>query len=158
MTTVFGWSERPRLDLVTNLFAYKAWKDGKINIYGDGQQYRSLIHVRDVAKAFVDVLEAPRFMRDCQTFHVGEETNNKSVNELAEIIRNLLPGTRIEYIENEPTDRRDYRINCQKIKNIIGWKSQYFVEDGIKELIGKFESLDLDWESDKYRNSTFQYV
>lgn len=157
LTTVFGWSERPRLDLVTNLFAYKAWKDRKITIYGDGQQYRSLIHVRDIARAFVDILEAPRFMRDCKIFHVGEETNNKTVSEIAEIVKNILPDTKIEYIKSTPTDRRDYRISCQKIKNVIGWKAQNSIEDGIKELIEKLESLDLDWESDKYRNSSFNY-
>ena len=157
LTTVFGWSERPRLDLVTNMFAYKAWKDRKITIYGDGQQYRSLLHVSDIAKAFVDTLEAPRFMRECKIFHVGEETNNKKVSEIADIVKNILPDAEIEYIKSKSTDRRDYRINCQKIKNVIGWKAQCSVEEGIKELIEKFNSLDLDWESDKYRNSSFDY-
>ena len=69
LTTAFGWSRRPRLDLVTNLFAYRAWKDHNITIYGDGQQYRSLIHVRDIARAFVDTLETSRFIRDGKIFN-----------------------------------------------------------------------------------------
>lgn len=158
LTTVFGWSPRPRLDLVTNLFAYNAWKEGKITIYGDGEQYRSLIHVRDVARAVVQTLEAPRFMREGKIFHVGEESNNKTVKEIAEIVCAVLPETQIDYIKDSPTDRRDYRINCQKLKNTIGWKSSYSVEDGIKELIKKFKNLDLDWESEKYRNSSFKYI
>jgi len=157
LTTVFGWSNRPRLDLVTNLFAYKAWKEGKITIYGDGQQYRSLIHVKDVAQALVKMLDTPRFIRSGQIFHLGEESNNKTVREVAEIVQTFLPNTHIKYIKDKPTDRRDYRINCQKLNNIIGWKASFSVEDGIKELIDRFETLDWNWDSDIYRNSSFQY-
>jgi nucleoside-diphosphate-sugar epimerase len=158
LTTVFGWSSRPRLDLVTNLFAYRAWRDGELTIHGDGSQYRSLIHVRDIATAFVDTLEAPRFMRDGKIFHVGEESNNKTVKEIAEIVKSKLPKTEIKFLKSHGTDRRDYRINCQKLKNTIGWNANYTVEDGIEELIEKLETLDWDWESEKYRNSTYDYI
>ncbi len=158
LTTVFGWSLRPRLDLVTNLFAYRAWKGGELTIHGSGSQYRSLIHVRDIATAFVDTLEAPRFMRDGKIFHLGEESNNKTVKEIAETVKARLPATKIGFVKGQDSDRRDYRISCQKIQNIIGWKAKYSVEDGINELIEKFETLDWNWESDKYRNSTYAYV
>ena len=158
LTTLFGWSRRPRLDLVTNLFAYKAWRNKEISIYGDGLQYRSLIHVRDIATAFVDTLEAPRFMRDSKIFHLGEESNNKTVREIADIVKAKLPDTEVKLLPGQSTDRRDYQINCQKLKNIIGWKAKYSVEDGIIELVQKFETLDLDWESDQFRNSSFEYI
>jgi nucleoside-diphosphate-sugar epimerase len=158
LTTVFGWSPRPRLDLVTNLFAYNAWKNGKMTVFGDGMQYRSLIHVRDIAQALVQTLDAPRFMRDGKIFHLGEETNNKTVREIAEIVKNRLPDSTIEISDAKPTDRRDYRINCQRLKNTIGWQAQYSVADGINELIEKFETLDLDWDSWKYRNNDYKYV
>jgi len=157
LTTVFGWSKRPRLDLVTNLFTYKAWKEGKLTIFGDGQQYRSLIHVQDVARAFVDTLEAPRFMRDGKIFHVGEETNNKKVSEIAETVKKVLPDTEIEFQKSKKTDRRDYFINCQLIKNTIGWKAEWSVEDGVKDLVEKFKTIKLDWESKNYRNNSFEY-
>lgn len=158
LTTVFGWSSRPRLDLVTNLFAYKALKDKELTIHGDGSQYRSLIHVRDIATALVEMLEAPRFLRDGKIFHLGEETNNKTVREIAELVQKKLPQTRINFLEGHDTDRRDYRINCQKLKNTIGWQAKYSVEDGIEELIEKLQTLDFDWESDKFRNNTYDYI
>ncbi len=158
LSTVFGWSKRPRLDLVTNLFSYKAWKDGKITIYGDGSQYRSLVHVKDVAKAFVDVLESPRFMRDNETFHVGDKKNNRTVGEIAETVKKVLPDTEIEYLRDKDTDRRDYSINCHKIKNIIGWEVDWTVEEGIRDIIDRFESEDYDWTDKRYRNSSFDYV
>jgi len=158
LTTVFGWAQRPRLDLVTNLFTYKAWKEGKITIFGDGSQYRSLIHVRDVARALVATMDAPRFIRSGKIFHVGEESNNKTVSEIAGIVKKLLPETKVAYVKDKLTDRRDYRIICRRLNNLIGWKAQYSVEDGIRELIEKFENLDWDWESDIYRNSSFEYI
>ncbi|MDA3786939.1 MAG: NAD(P)-dependent oxidoreductase [Desulfobacula sp.] len=158
LTTVFGWSHRPRLDLVTNLFAYTAWKQGKMSIFGDGLQYRSLIHVRDIARALVQTLEAPRYMRDGKIFHLGEESNNRTVKEIAEAVQKIIPNAEILMSDSKPSDRRDYKINCQKIKNIIGWQAQYSVEDGINELVDKFESMDIDWDSWKYRNNNFKYV
>ncbi len=158
LTTVFGWSPRPRLDLVTNLFAYRAWKDGKITIFGDGMQYRSLVHVKDVARAVAHTLDAPRFMRAGKIYHIGEENNNKTVREIAETVKSFLPSTEIEFKEGAPTDKRDYRINCRRMKNIMGWRAKYTVERGVKEIIEKFDELNYDWESSNYRNDRFDYT
>jgi nucleoside-diphosphate-sugar epimerase len=158
LTTVFGWSQRPRLDLVTNLFAYKGWKEKKITVHGGGMQYRSLIHIKDIACAFVDTLESERFKRDGQIFHVGEETNNKTIWDIAQAVKNNIPDVKISNTESANSDARDYRINCQKIKNTIGWYAKYSMEDGIEELIEKFNSLDLDWENPLFRNSSWEYV
>lgn len=157
LTTVFGWSPRPRLDLVTNLFAYRAWRDRKINVFGDGGQYRSLIHVKDIARAAVRTLDSPRHVRRNRVLHVGEEANNKTVREIAEIVKAILPETLLEFRPGQPTDRRDYRIDCQLTKNLIGWHAEYSVEEGIRELIDRFDSEDLDWESPRYRNDRFDY-
>ena len=157
LTTVFGWSPRPRLDLVTNLFTFQAWKNQKITIFGDGSQYRSLIHVRDIAKSIAQILGAPSFMRKGQVFHVGDEANNKKVKEIAKIVKSILPGTKIEFKDGEPTDRRDYRINCQRLRNVINWKVDYSVERGVQELVEKFETTDMDWDSPFLRNNQFQY-
>jgi nucleoside-diphosphate-sugar epimerase len=157
LTTVFGWSGRPRLDLVTNLFAYRAWSSGEIPLRGTGEQYRSLIHVKDVASAFVDTLDAPRFMRDGRIFHVGDQANSRTVMEIAETVKSLLPETIIRCTTG-PTDRRDYRIDCRRFQNTIGWQARYTIEDGIKEMIGKFEELDWNWEEDRFRNSSYSYL
>lgn len=158
LTTVFGWSNRPRLDLVTNLFAYKAWKEKKIKVFGDGEQYRSLIHVRDIARAFVETLEAPRFMRSGKIFHLGEENNNMSIKQIAQTVKKFIPDTEVEFSTSKPTDRRDYRINCQKLKNTIGWKAEYSVEDGVQEMIDQFNTLDWNWDDKRFSNSSFEYV
>lgn len=157
LTTVFGWAPRPRLDLVTNLFVHKALTEGKLTIWGGGMQYRSLIHVRDVAEAVVETMCAPTFMRDKKIFHVGEENNNKTVKEIAETVKKFLPETEIEYRKAQPTDRRDYKISCQRLKNVIGWEAKYSLEDGIKELIEELRVRNWDWSCYKYRNNEFDY-
>lgn len=157
LTTIFGWSLRPRLDLVTNLFAYKALKEKKITVNGDGMQYRSLIHVRDVANGLVTALLAPRYVRDRQVFHIGEETNNVTVKGIAELVKKYLPDTDIQFLEQAETDRRDYKISCTKIKNMLNWKAKYSVEDGIKELVEMMQDPNFDTENSNWRNNNFDY-
>jgi nucleoside-diphosphate-sugar epimerase len=157
LTTIFGWSNRPRFDLVTNYFAMKAYEEGEITIFGSGEQYRSLIHVRDVANALVSVIDMPRYLRDRQIFHVGEENNNITLRDLAMTVKEALPDTNIVYAEKEETDRRDYRINCQRIKNTLGWHARYSVTDGIDELVEELKKGKIEPKSRLYRNDMLQY-
>lgn len=157
LTTIFGWSPRPRLDLVTNLFAYKAVKGQEISIFGRGEQYRSLIHVRDVAAALVAALEAPRYLRHGEIFHVGEENNNVRVRELAEKVRDRVPAAKISFAEGQDTDRRDYQINCQKIRNALNWRAQRTVDQGLDEMIAKIRSQNWDFTAQRFRNVPFDY-
>ncbi len=158
LTTLFGWSPRPRLDLVTNLFAHQALTEGEINIFGDGQQYRSLINVRDVARALTTVLAQPRFRRDRRTFHVGDERNNKTVKEIAELVAELVPGTKVNFRPGEPTDKRDYKINCTLIRNCLDWERKFSVEDGISEVVENLKRLKLDYDPQKHSNAEHDYV
>ena len=157
LTTLFGWSPKPRIDLVTNMFTYKGWKDKNLAIYGDGKQYRSLIHVRDVAKAFISVLESDISVRSRKIYHVGEEKNNIMIKDIARKVKQLSEDIIIEVKAGEETDKRDYKINCGKIKNEIGWSAKYTVEEGVKEMYEKYQNESLDWDSGKYRNNTFDY-
>ena len=90
-------------------------------------------------------------------FHLGEEENNRTVKDIAETVKKFVPDALIDFKKGQPADRRDYKINCQKLKNVIGWKAAYTVEDGIQEMIDKFQTLQWDWDSPKYRNSSFEY-
>ncbi|MGI9387564.1 MAG: NAD-dependent epimerase/dehydratase family protein [Methyloligellaceae bacterium] len=157
LTTLFGWSPRPRLDLVTNFFAYKALTDGELTLFGDGSQYRSLIHVRDVALAFVMALETPRLMRERKVFHVGDERNNRTVKEIAELVKEYLPETKINVKSTASTDRRDYKINCQRIRNVIDWERNYSVEDGVRDVIENLKSTGITYDPLKHANTQYAY-
>jgi len=157
LTTVFGWSPRLRLDLVTNMFALKALRNEPITIHGDGGQHRSLIHVRDVASSLVRALETPRHLREGQIFHVGDESNNITLRDLAEKVKNIVPETRIEYANSANTDRRDYKINCQKIRNALDWSAKYSVDYGLEEMVTNLRGHNWDYDDPKYRNNTYDY-
>jgi len=157
LTTIFGWSPRPRFDLVTNAFVERAYREGRITVYGGGQQYRSLIHVRDVASALVRAVESPRYMRDRQVFHVGDDANNVTVAEIARTVAHYLPDTRIEFPDEQAGDRRDYRINCQRIRNTLNWQARYSVAAGIEELVDRLREGAVDPAADAWRNDRFTY-
>lgn len=158
LTTLFGFSNRQRLDLVTNQFCHKSWKDETIEIFGGGAQYRSLIHVKDVARAFVQTLEAPRFIRENQIFHVGDENNNITVKEIAETVKKVNGSTKITYSNDGDFDARDYKINCSKIKNTIGWHAEYSVEDGIRQMMSVFKEKLIDLNDDNFTNVNVDYL
>jgi nucleoside-diphosphate-sugar epimerase len=157
LTTIFGWSPRPRFDLVTNAFVERAYREGRITVYGGGQQYRSLIHVRDVASALVRAVDSPRYMRDRAVFHVGDDANNVAVAEIARTVAHYLPDTRIEFPDEQAGDRRDYRINCQRIRNTLNWQARYSVSAGIEELVDRLRAGAVDPVADAWHNDRFTY-
>src|SRR5438105_9984866 len=112
--TVFGLSRRMRFDLVINLMTLNAVQKGKIFILGGGRQWRPLIHVRDVAQAFIHIMQAPRDKIHGQLFNVGSA--NYQVLSLAYIVRETLPF-RIEVeIAPDDADKRDYKISFEKLR------------------------------------------
>lgn len=157
LTTLFGWSPRPRLDLVTNLFTYKAMTDKQLTLHGDGSQYRSLVHVRDVARAFATALDAPYHARNRKVFHCGDERNNKSLKEIAEMVKERLPETEIHFKEGAETDRRDYKINCQLIRNVLDWEREFSVEDGIDDMIKNISDSGIKFDPLVHGNAKYDY-
>src|SRR5208283_5310357 len=105
--TVFGLGYRPRFDLVVNLLTAKARQEGVITVF-NGQQWRPFIHIRDVVEATVKVLEAPARFVSGEIFNVGDSSMNHTLSEVGELIRAMLPATRVEHVEN--ADRRNYRV------------------------------------------------
>lgn len=134
--TVFGLAPRPRFDLVVNLLAAKAIQDGVITIY-NGEQWRPFIHVHDVAEAVVQALEAPIESVTGEIFNVGDDRLNLTLAQVAQKIQSLVPGTRVEYLEN--ADRRNYRVSFRKIRDCLGFTARHFLEDGISEIQEAFQ-------------------
>lgn len=157
LTTLFGWSHRPRVDLVVNNFAYRALKEGKLTLHGDGSQFRSMVHARDVARAIAAILDAPQFKRDRKMFHCGDEKNNKSLKQIAEMVAEQVPGTEIEFLPGQETDRRDYKINCSLIRNVLGWEVEYDVAGGIKDMVENIKKTNLEADPLKHRNDVYDY-
>ena len=131
LATVFGLSPRPRFDLVVNLLTARAAQEGKIMIF-NSDQWRPFIHVSDVARAFVCVLQAPQGLVSGDVFNVGSYKLNYSLGEVAEKIREQLPEVVIEQKENP--DKRNYRVSFDKIHSRLGFVCVTGLEDGIAEI------------------------
>src|SRR5262249_51802996 len=114
--TVFGLSHRPRFDLVVNLLSAKAAQDGVITIY-NGQQWRPFIHVRDLVEAVALVLEAPARLVAGQILNVGDANMNYTLSDVARVVRQIFPATRVEHVAN--SDRRNYRVSFRKIESTL---------------------------------------
>jgi len=132
LATVFGWSYRPRFDLVINLLTAKASMGEDITIFG-GNQWRPFVHVEDVAKAFIKCLESPIEKVDHQIFNLGDDSLNCQISEIGKTISALLPGSKIDH-RKDITDQRNYRVSFDKIKNTLDFRCGKTIQDGVIEI------------------------
>jgi len=153
LATVFGNSYRPRFDLVVNLLTAKALKDGVITIF-NGEQWRPFIHVSDVAQGFIHLLDAPVSLTSGEIYNLGDSRMNYTLSGIADIIKRLVPRTRVEHVENP--DRRNYRVSFDKIHQELGYECQVSLEEGILDLKAALESQRIaDYTDAQYHNQRF---
>lgn len=153
LATVFGNSFRPRFDLVVNLLTAKALQEGVITVY-NGEQWRPFIHVSDVADGMIAVLNAPESIVSGEIYNLGDSRLNYTLSQVAETIQKLVPGTRVEHIENP--DRRNYRVAFDKVQSQIGFECRVNLEAGIRDLVEALRSGQIaDYTNEQYHNQRF---
>lgn len=130
--TVFGLSRRMRFDLVINLMTLNAVQKGKIFILGGGRQWRPLVHVRDVAKVMIHLVQAPRDKVQGQLFNVG--LANHQVLSLAYIVRETLPFPVEVEIAPDDADKRNYKVSFEKLSTRLGLRPSVTIPEGIREI------------------------
>jgi nucleoside-diphosphate-sugar epimerase len=143
-STVYGLSKRMRFDLMLNVMTMKAWKDRRISILGGGEQWRPLVHVKDVVQGFELIMNAPNQKVAGEIFNLGSNEQNYQVFQIANVIKEILPDVEVIQVPDEP-DKRTYNVNFDKI-NGLGFRAQFTVRDGIKEILEalKYGVLDPD--------------
>jgi len=142
--TVYGVSPRMRFDLVLNNLVAWACTTGRVHIKSDGSPWRPIVHVEDVGRAFLAVLAAPRDTVYNQALNVGQTTENYRVRDLAEIIRDVVPGSRVEYAAGGGPDPRCYRADFEKIHRLLPeFKPQWTARRGAEELATVYRSVGL---------------
>jgi nucleoside-diphosphate-sugar epimerase len=153
--TAFGVSPRLRFDLVLNNLVAWAYATGRIHIKSDGTAWRPIVHIEDIARAFLTVLEAPIEIVHNQAFNVGRTEDNYRIRELAEIVKDTVPNTVIEYAEGASADRRCYRVDCSKIRSLLpAFQPQWDARKGAVELYEAFRKTNLtveDFEGERYK-------
>jgi hypothetical protein len=110
--------------------------------------------VEDICRAFLAVLDAPRAAVHNQAFNVGRTEENYRVSELAEIVRQTVPGCRIEYASGAGPDKRCYRVDCGKIARMVpGFQPRWDVRRGAQQLYEAYRAVGLtaaDVQSSRY--------
>ncbi len=142
--TAYGFSPRLRLDLVVNDFAAAAYLDKRILIKSDGTPWRPLVHVEDIARAFIAVLESPKELIHDEAFNVGITDENYRVSEVADIVRAAVTECAIEYDPNGGPDKRCYRVNCNKIRDRLPlYRPNWNVRRGVEQLLSAYAEHNL---------------
>ena len=140
--TVFGLSTRMRFDLVVNLMTLTAFQKGRIIVMGGGQQWRPLVHVSDVSKAFLTVIERSNSKVNREIFNIGLE--NIKMLSLAYLVREALPLNIEIDIAPDDADQRDYNVTFAKSKTYLGFDPQVTIPQGIKEIYLALKSGQVD--------------
>ena len=143
LATAFGYSERMRFDIAINAMTLNVIKSGKLKLMRDGEQYRPFVHVIDISRSIMAVLESDPGKVNGQVFNVGSEALNVKLKDLAEIVGRVAnPAAQIEWY-GDP-DARSYRASFKKIENTIGFHTKVTIEDGVREIKKMIESGILD--------------
>ena len=96
-STAYGVSPRIRFDLVVNNLTAWAFTTGRVYLKSDGTPWRPIVHVEDIAQAYIAALHASRELVHNEAFNVGTTTENYQIRDLAEIVKEIVPDCRIEY-------------------------------------------------------------
>lgn len=137
--TAFGVSSRLRGDLVVNNLVGYACTTGEVLIKSDGMPWRPLVHIEDIARAFIAVLEAPRELVHNEAFNVGITSENYRVREVAEMVADVVPSSKVTYAGDASPDARNYRVDCDKIRSRLpDFQPRWTVRKGIEQVYEAF--------------------
>jgi nucleoside-diphosphate-sugar epimerase len=145
--TAYGVSPRLRADIVVNNLVGYAVTTGEVLIQSDGTPWRPLVHIEDISRAFLAVLEAPRELVHNEAFNVGSSSENYRIREIAEIIEQIVPGARASFAEGGGPDKRSYQVDCSKIQRVLpGFTPRWTVPAGVKEHYEAYTERGLTFE------------
>jgi nucleoside-diphosphate-sugar epimerase len=137
--TAYGVSPRLRADVVVNNLVGIAYTTGEVLLQSDGTPWRPLVHVRDIAAAFLAVLEAPRETVHDQAFNVGNSSENYQIRDIAALVQDVVPGCSVKYLDGGGPDPRCYRVSCDKLTPALpDFRTEWTVRKGVEELYEAF--------------------
>jgi nucleoside-diphosphate-sugar epimerase len=153
--TAYGVSPRLRFDVVLNNLVAWAYTAGKVLLKSDGTPWRPIVHIEDIARAFLAVLAAPRPVVHAQALNVGRDDQNYRIREIAEIVRETVPGCEVAFAEGAGPDKRNYRADFGKITRVLpGFRAEWDARKGARQLYEAYKSIGLaveDFEGPRYR-------
>lgn len=153
--TAYGVSPRLRFDLVLNNLTAWALTTGRVFIKSDGTPWRPIVHIEDISRAFLAALEAPREVIHNQAFNVGRTEENYQIRDLAQIVKETVPGCTIEFAADAGPDKRCYRADFSRIaKTLPSFQPKWDARRGAQELYDAYKKVGLrleDFEGARYK-------
>lgn len=152
--TAHGYSPRIRFDLVINNLVAWAYTTGRVFIKSDGTPWRPFVHIEDICRAFVAVLNAPRETVHNQVFNIGSTAENYQISRIGDYVKEIVPHCRIEYAQDAGPDKRCYRVSCDKITRLLPeFIPAWTVRSSIVHLLERYRSIGLkplEFEGPRY--------
>src|SRR5580704_17337461 len=152
--TAYGHSPMLRNDLVVNNLLACAVATGEIRIMSDGSPWRPLIHCKDIARAFIAFMNAPKEAVHNKAINVGGNSENYQVRDIGDKVKELIPSSKIAYTGEVGADPRNYRVKFDLLNTLLpDFKLQYNLASGMEELHRKLvdHHFDLDdWNGDQF--------
>ena len=153
-STAYGVSPRLRFDLVTNNLTAWAFTTGQVYLKSDGSPWRPIVHIEDISSAYIAVLQAPREIVHNAAFNIGTTTENYQIREIAEMVKEIVPGCEVKFAPDAGPDKRCYRVDCNKIARVLhDFKPQWTARRGIEQLYNEYKKVGLtieEFEGPKY--------
>jgi nucleoside-diphosphate-sugar epimerase len=145
--TAYGFSPRQRLDIVVNNLTAVAMTTGSVRLESDGSPWRPLVHVEDISRTFLAMLEAPRELVHDEAFNVGRAEDNVQVRDIAELVRTKVAGATVSLAEGAGPDLRDYRVDFSKLAEtfpelVLTWS----VSAGVDQLVDAYAEYGFVYE------------
>lgn len=152
--TAYGHSPMLRNDLVVNNLLACAVATGEIRIMSDGSPWRPLIHCRDIARAFIAFMNAPKDCIHNKAVNVGGNSENYQVRDVGDQVKKLIPAAKITYTGEVGADPRNYRVKFDLLNQLLpDFKLQYNLVSGMEELHRKLVEHGFnksDWDGDQF--------
>ena len=153
--TAYGVSPRLRFDIVLNNLVAWAFTSGKVMLKSDGSPWRPIVHIEDISRAFLAVLSVPRERVHAQAFNVGKNDQNYRIRDIAQIVKETVPGCEIAFADDAGPDKRNYRADFSKVARLLPeFQPQWDARKGAKQLYDAYKAIGLvlaDFEGPRYR-------
>jgi nucleoside-diphosphate-sugar epimerase len=153
-STAYGNSPMLRIDLVVNNLLGCAVAQGDIRIMSDGTPWRPLIHCRDIARAFIAIMDAPKEVIHNKAINIGENSENYQIKDIGERVKEFVPRANIVYTGEVGADPRNYRVNFDLLRKLLpDFRLEYNLHSGMEELFKKFIEHGFnqaDYDGDKF--------
>ncbi len=153
--TAYGFSPRLRGDIVVNDLTASALLTGEVRLLSDGRAWRPLIHIEDIAAAFEALLDVPRERVHAKAYNIAQSAENYLIRDVAEIVAEVVVGSRVSFAGTAGTDLRNYRVSGDRVAaEVPEFRPQWTVRKGVEQLVEAYQRYGLTIED--FRGAPFQ--